>query len=750
MSILSDLLGVMTGSRRAVKPNSGQTGDSAAEAAARAARQQEALEAAAAARAAGGGSSKPSAAKPSAPKPAPAAARRGAGPVLTQLPANATAPIIQVILPSGRVAGHGWQALRPEELSPLYATLDADVLARIMATAESGDLTDEEARLLTHISPSPAYERLTYYRLGGRFYTTLYVVEWGSGLFRTTDWANYLAEPHVTLSLHWWRQSLAVAEKGLRDSIAKLELAAKELATQNDAQSALIVNKRQRDRLEARLARIRRREETLYHVSAYFRVGADSLPELKAAAKRLRDTARVLNMVLGDPIAEQRRAYISSMPFASDPRYRTRSMVSDEAAQLFPFVTRSHTEYDTDGKVQGVLYGLQAYNLNPVLISPWNRDGSPTITSLLGAQGQGKSYWMRCHIGRLAMTGVQIIAIDPINDFGRWFTQNEGQIIDISPTSRWHVNPLKLTQEKYLDAQDNVQTRWEDADRKISYRLKPLFKLLLGDEYRDMADGLIGHGLRVFYDQYGTEEHLMADLVGILRELNTKNEENMGPDAVRDRQRLIDNIELKLVNGEFREYFRYKNNVELSNRKIVFNLKNAGKGLQQAFAAYLAVTMSISLASQTMERKLIMVDEIHQLFAVSEAADGIVDMLEDLVRTYRHVNAALIFATQFVSDSRVNESQRAIMKSTRIWILFKATEPMLTQAAELIGSSAEMSVLTGFLKISPEEATNKGVDRSPRRAIVYRDEAPIPIFSVGLQYEDELDDRASSVRQEDD
>lgn len=738
MSWLSDLFGVVTGSRGAVKVHEGKSADTAAEAAARAARQQAALEAAAAAREAGSASARPAA----------VAGRRTAGGA-PQLPAVTAAPIIQVLLPSGRVAGHGWQALRPEELSPLYATLDAEVLSRITATAETGDLTDEEARILLHISPSPAFERLTYYRLGSRFYTTIFVKEWGTGLFHTTDWAEYLAEPRVTLSLHWWRQSLAVAEKGLRDSIAKLELAAKELAGQADSQSALILNKRQRDRLEARLARIRRREETLYHVSAYFRVGADSLPGLKAGVKHLRDTARKLNMVLGDPIAEQRRAYVSSMPLASDPRYRTHSMVSDEAAQLFPFVTRSHVEYDAEGKVHGVLYGLHAYNLSPVVISPWNRDGSPTITSLLGAQGQGKSYWMRCHIGRLAMTGVQIIAIDPMNDFGRWFRQNEGQIIDISPNSRWHVNPLKLTEERYLDSEGNVQTRWEDADRKIDNRLKPLFKLLLGDEYRDMADGLIGHGLRVFYDRYGHEEHLMSDLVGVLRELNTRNEEGLGDSAIRDRQRLIDNIELKLVNGEFREYFRYKNNIELSNRKIVFNLKNAGKGLQQAFAAYLAVTMSISLASQTMERKLILVDEIHQLFAVSEASAGIVDMLEDLVRTYRHVNAALIFATQFVSDARINESQRAIMKSTRIWLLFKATEPMLVQAAELVGSSAELPVLTRVLKISPEEATSKTVDRRPRLAIVYRDEAPIPITSVGLQYEDEEDDRSSSVRQED-
>ena len=381
--------------------------------------------------------------------------------------------------------------------------------------------------------------------------------------------------------------------------------------------------------------------------------------------------------------------------------------------------------------------------MTPVMISPWNRDHSPTITSLLGAQGQGKSYWIRTHLGRLAMTGVQIIVIDPMNDFGRWNKQNGGQEIDISPKSKWHVNPLKLSQESYLDSDGTTKFRSENVDIKIDDRLKPLFKLLLGAEYAGI-DGLIGHGLRVFYDRYGAEEHLMVDLVAILEELNEKNEDGLGPESLRKRLGLIDSIKTKLLRGEFQEYFAYKTNVELNNRKIVFNLKASGRGMQQAFAAYLAVTMAVNLASQTMNRKMILVDEIHRLFQVPEAAEGIIQTLEDLVRTFRHWNTALTFATQFVTDNKVNEGQKAILKSTRIWILFRATEPMLKQAAELIGEKADLDVILMLLKMT--EATDASADRSPRPAIIYRDEIPIPILSVGFDYEDKEDDKASAIR----
>jgi flagellar biosynthesis regulator FlaF len=656
---------------------------------------------------------------------------------------------LTVTLPSGRVARYGWQALRPADLSPLYGALDSEILEKVLGQAKSDDLEDPAGRLLDHINPSYAHEDLAYYQIDDRYYTTLPIKRFARGSFKPSTWRKLVIEgqsgAESTLSIHFWRTTIAVAEKGLRDQIAKQRLKLEELRTAS-GENATLINDTEREVgiLDAQLKRVIAREETLFRVSAYLRVGADSLPELHKAVDNLKAIAHSREMVFDAALGRQRDAYVSSMPFSADPADFTHAKVATEAALLFPFLTRKHQERDPEGRPSGVLYGIHQYNRSPVMLSPWNTDKSVQITTVLGRPGSGKSYWLRCHLGRLAMIGVQIIVIDPMNDFGLWCSRNSGQPIDISPDSHWHINPLKLAQEQHINSLGETEMAYENIDVKINQRLKPLFRLLLGSEYGGMADGLIGHGLRAFYDHYGTEEHVMADFVEVLRDLNSRNEEQLSAGSIDERRRLIDNLKLSLVDGEFRSYFANKTNVALDNRKIVFDLSKSKGGKQQAFACYLAVTMAVNLASQSHDRKIILVDEIHRLFSASESAEGIATTLEDLFRTHRHWNTAVTFATQFMRDNKLNVAQEALLTSTNTWILMRATEPMLKRAAALVGENAELDLILNLL--SPRGSEDQGIDRSPRPAIIYREEEVIPIWSVGLDFEDNEDDKLSATR----
>jgi flagellar biosynthesis regulator FlaF len=659
------------------------------------------------------------------------------------------ADALTVMMPNGRVARYGWQPLRPAELSPLYGVLDSETLEKVLAKSSADDIEDPAGRLLDHISPSYAHEDLAYYQLDERYYTTLPIKRFSRDSFLPSTWREVAIKGQAgvesTLSIHFWRTTIAVAERGLRDQIAKQRLKLEELrASPGEHATAILDVERELGILSAQLKRVIAREETLFRVSAYLRVGARSLPELHQAVKNLQMIARTKEMVFDAALGKQRDAYVSSMPFSSDPADFTHAKVATEAAQLFPFLTRKHQERDREGRPAGILYGVHQYNRTPVMISPWNTNDTVEITTVLGRTGSGKSYWLRCHLGRLAMVGVQIIAIDPINDFGLWFSRNEGVIIDISPGSHWHVNPLKVAQEQRINSLGETEMADENIDVKINQRLKPLFQLLLGSEYSGMADGLIGHGLRAYYDRYGSEEHLMVDFVDVLRELNTRNEEQLSAGSIDERRRLIDNLKLKLVDGEFRSYFSEKTNVDLTSNKICFDLSRSKGGLQQAFACYLAVTMAVNLASQSHNRKIILVDEIHRLFSASESAEGIATTLEDLFRTHRHWNTAITFATQFMRDNKLNVAQEALLTSTTTWVLMRATEPMLKRAQMLVGENADLELILGLLITKGSE--EQGGDKSDRPAIIYRENEVVPIWSVGLPFEDDEDDKRSSTR----
>jgi len=262
---------------------------------------------------------------------------------------------ITVTLPNGRVARHAWQAYRPAGLSPLYATIDAEQLEKILTDTKGAMIEDPAARLLDHISPERTHENLAYYTLDDRFYTTLPIKKFGSGnTFNPQNWPDLIGTGSgvtSTLSIHFWRTTIAVAEKGLRDQLGKLALKLEELkADPKDNQSRIMDAKRDIDVLTAQLKRVISREETLFRVSAYLRVGAESLPDLHKAVKHLQMAAYSHEIVFDAALGKQRNAYVSSMPFAADPADFTHAMVATQAAQLFPFLTRKHQESDEHGR----------------------------------------------------------------------------------------------------------------------------------------------------------------------------------------------------------------------------------------------------------------------------------------------------------------------------------------------------------------------------------------------------------------
>ena len=162
------------------------------------------------------------------------------------------------------------------------------------------------------------------------------------------------------------------------------------------------------------------------------------------------------------------------------------------------------------------------------------------------------------------------------------------------------------------------------------------------------------------------------------------------------------------------------------------------------FASYMAITMAANIAQSSMDRKIMLVDEFHRLFMASKMATGIESFLRSFIRTHRHWNTALTFATQFVDEDDTNSAQENILKGTGTWVLLRATEKMLEQSARLIGKDADLELMTQVLQISG--ATAEEQRREAKPMIIYRAGEPVPLLSVGLSFEDKEDDKASGTK----
>lgn len=538
-----------------------------------------------------------------------------------------------VTAPDGRIVEHPWEPLRAERvIGPITAGL-AEI-------PQIGLVADEQGVLLRTISPDSASEDRLRYEIGERVCTTLVIKDWPRDNPNPGLWGAFYTElgrvmPDATLSMHHWRIGVTAATKELKAQIDKRELELKALVESVGTEDIRVYRLQEAiDAMRSSLNAVVRSQETLFHVSAYLRVCAESHEALPELVRQIEEIARTMSLSVMRSPGEQRDCYVSSMPFAADPAYYTRLRGSAAAASLLPLINRPHQERNL-GKNPVVLYGVHMANMTPVLMSPWNSNETIEITTVLGRMGSGKSYWVRCHLGRLAMVGIQTITIDPLGDFVKWHQANEATIIEIAPGSKYHINPLKR-------GYSALHNGLEPIEEKIE-RLLPMFRLILGDDYDNIAAGLLQGGLRAFYERYGEQERLMADFVALLRSYNRSSAGEFSADTIAKREHLIDTLALKCLDGAYKDFFVHPTNLDIdprnpAARRILFNLKPSGDGELMVFASFMAITMAANIAQGSMERKILLIDELHRLFLASKMAHGIEDILRSFIRIHRHWN----------------------------------------------------------------------------------------------------------------
>ena len=670
---------------------------------------------------------------------------------------HATSGVVRVALPSGKTADEGWQAFNVTSLVPVYAALEREKLAAKLSSAQPEGVStfvagDEGGLILNYMSPRSAEEEADYYRLGGHLFTTLGVKRWptskpGSEYIPTPDfWDKLLgALPTFTISMHHWAQRPTSGIREIGREIGRKKEVIREARKKSRGETPEI--RKLQDELED-LTKTREevlsRNVRLYHMSTYIRPGSADTPE--ELRENVRNIHRALVEAEGNGLslislpAEQRDAYVSSMPLGWDPAYLTMYRSASRAAEVFPLITRSHVQHNsTTGDIEGVLYGIHAINWTPIIMSPWRPDGTTDITCVLGRPGSGKSYWLRCHIGRLSMIGVTVFVIDPLSGYTRWFGNNEGQIIQIAPGSKSHINPFRRVWDANEGAVESPSTK--------AARLQPLYSLLLGNAFDKETEVFLDGVTTQFYTFWKDErEPLISDFLSYLKGYDTLSNtgENLSEGMVAIRKRLYDLLTFRTQVGNLSDLFVHPTNVQLTSTRVYFDLSRSEPGEQRALAVYLAATIAVDQAKRdTSTRKLLVMDEMHTVLDAAQTAPAIGKMISDLTRTLRHWNTAYTIATQFFDTETISPELVSILKTINSWVCFEATPAMQDQTLELLAGKVEPQIFRVFLK---DRGAASGVKRGQKkRMMIIRNDAAIPAYSVGMDYEDVEDAKSEAM-----
>lgn len=133
--------------------------------------------------------------------------------------------------------------------------------------------------------------------------------------------------------------------------------------------------------------------------------------------------------------------FTSTLPICKDDLGIVRSSITSSLAGSFPFVADDLVEET------GILYGINNQSGGLVIFDRFNNRLENMNSVVLATSGAGKSFTVKLEALRYLLNGIDIIVIDPENEYRGLCEKVGGTYINIATSSQQHLNPFDLPPE---------------------------------------------------------------------------------------------------------------------------------------------------------------------------------------------------------------------------------------------------------------------------------------------------------------
>ena len=432
---------------------------------------------------------------------------------------------------------------------------------------------------------------------------------------------------------------------------------------------------------------------TLVHV-------ADTLKQLDADTETLLSIGRKNLCQFAVLRYQQEDGMNTALPYGLRRVQTTRTLTTESAAVLMPFRVQ---EIQDAG---GVYYGINAVSKN-LLICNRKKLLNPH-GFILGVSGSGKSFSMKQAITFIALaTDDDIIVIDAEREYSDLIRALSGAVIEISPSSAHHINPLEIARG-YGMGENPVAMK---SELLMSICEQQMGVGQLGAFHKSIIDRCTANVYHEFIKSGGqTRQPVLADW---------RNEIKRQPE--REAQELALASEL-FVEGSL-NMFAHETNVDISNRIVSFDLYEMGEQLKPTALNVTLETIQNRVAANRLAGKYtwVFVDEVYLFFKYHYSAQ----FLYKCWKRFRKYGAAMTAATQNVEECLRSETARLMFANSEFLVLLNQAATDRAELARLLNISAsQMSHVTnaeaghGLLRIG--SSIVPFANEFPRNGELYR------------------------------
>lgn len=509
------------------------------------------------------------------------------------------------------------------------------------------------------IAPSFIEVDFNHIKIGEKYYRTLFVV--GYPRFVSSNWLY----PIITFD-HPLYLSMFVYPSQSKDILKDLKrkIAEMEATIETDMKAGKVVDPSVQVALDDALtlqSELAQGSERFFQFGLYITIPADTLEELNQITKEVDSSLSSLLIVAKQATLEMEEGFKSTLPQFTDRLKIWRNMDTTSLATTFPFSTASLTANE------GILYGVNEHDGSLVIFDRFSLESGNAV--ILGKSGGGKSFFVKLEVLRLLMIGVDVIIVDPENEYQEIAQTVGGEFVSFSISSQYKINPFEL---------NSTQDEPDELANKI-LNLHSLMRVILGD-LTPSQDALLDRSLVEVYRQKGItqdlETHkntppLLEDLYKVFLGMETPESSEL---AVR--------LE-KFIKGSAAGIFNQQSNFDIKNRFTVFGVRDLEENLRP-IAMYIILDYIWNTIRKDRKKRILVIDEAWYLVKHKDSAE----YLHGFAKRARKYQLGLTTITQDVQDFLAVEQGKSILTNSSIQILLKQS----TAAIDII---AETFNLTG-------------------------------------------------------
>jgi len=414
----------------------------------------------------------------------------------------------------------------------------------------------------------------------------------------------------------------------------------------------------------ALLADLQSRNERMFLLTFTVVNMANTRQQLENDIFRVSGITQKYNCFLKRLDFQQEQGFMSSLPLGYNGIEIQRGMTTSSTAIFVPFMTQ---ELRMDGPA--IYYGMNALSHNIIMA---NRKKLKSANGLyLGSTGSGKSFSAKRELIHVFLaTKDRIIIVDPMGEYAPLVKRLGGEVIDISPDSPNHINPM--------DLKLNMASEDSPLSMKADFLLS-LCELIVGgkDGLQPIEKTVIDRCVRLVYREIalGIGNGEMPLLQNLYETLCQQPE----PEA----RRVATALELYCTGSL--NMFNHPTNVQTDKRIVCIVLKNMGENLRK-----IAMHITNELVTQAVDENFgnglatwCYYDEFHILLQDELSASYFVRVWK-MLRKKGCVPSAL---TQNVKDLLASPAVTNILENSDFMILLSQAQGDRAILAKQLGIS---------------------------------------------------------------